>query len=343
MRDHSMADSWSIRTPGASLHGTNTCGPGNPPIMLDKLSDIAYEKWHSWANRDPASPVLTWPLDPEALAALKIHWPTAYQWPTAAVWMDSLLPGLKKFVKIEPREIPQPYKGIVLIEASLNGETHEVAIDYSDYSRVDEACVSRCPVYFKMQHRDTGYPFENVIPGGFVPGSHALHAYLPSLRATRDRRQFSYDVYGRFSLKFASEVRKKATSLLRNQNQFHYEGGGGICRYSRYLQEVARSKICIDLPGNGDLCFRLIDYLAIGSCIIGPKPAIRLHVPLEDRKHVVYTKNDLSDMLSLVTFYLENDDAREQLQRNSREYFDLYLRYDQIAAYYLTSLLARLL
>src|SRR5256885_12606714 len=41
-----------------------------------------------------------------------------------------------------------------------------VAIDYADRSTIDEECAERCALYFKMQYRSQGYPYDHVIPGG---------------------------------------------------------------------------------------------------------------------------------------------------------------------------------
>ena len=62
-----------------------------------------------------------------------------------------------------------------------------------------------------------------------------------------------------------------------------------------------------------------------------------LHVPLEEGKHIVYVKDDLSDLIDLCRFYLDNSASREDLRQNSRAYFDKYLHRDQLAAYYLYS------
>ncbi len=98
---------------------------------------------------------------------------------------------------------------------------------------------------------------------------------------------------------------------------------------------MARTKIGIDLPGNGDFCFRLIDYLSIGVCVIGPKPRTEFPVPLVDGEHIVYCKPDLSDLVPLCRRYLADDRERTRIARNARDYFDRYLHRDQLARYYL--------
>ena len=169
-----------------------------------------------------------------------------------------------------------------------------------------------------------------------------LEAPAARLRRLRDARNFQFDVYGRFSTEFAGETRRRAIELLSDQNQFRFEGGLRKVKYLDFLKEIARAKICIDLPGEGDLCFRLINYLAVGACIIGPPPRTTLHAPLVDRVHLAYAKPDLSNLIDVCSYYLENDDAREEMSRNSRRFFDEYLHKDNLAAYYLRSCLDRL-
>jgi hypothetical protein len=112
-------------------------------------------------------------------------------------------------------------------------------------------------------------------------------------------------------------------------------------RYSRFLREAVRSKICIDVPGNADVCCRLVDYLAIGACVIGFKPRTEFHVPLVDGKHIVFAKPDLSDLTNLCEQFLHNIEQREQIANNARNFFDQYLHRDQIAAYYLSQYFER--
>jgi hypothetical protein len=217
----------------------------------------------------------------------------------------------------------------------LDGTQHDVAIDYSDYTPLNGDCAERCPIYFKMQYQRGGYGLEHIVPGGFVPGSLDLYAYLSRLRRARDRRAFRHDVYGRFALDYQGSLRGRAIALLSATDRLDYAGGERLVRYSRFLRDVSRTKICIDLPGNGDFCFRLIDCLAVGSCVIGPRHGTALHVPLVDGQHIVYTKDDLSDLIELCAYYLNHDAEREAIAQRSREFFDKYLSASQLAAYYL--------
>jgi hypothetical protein len=291
--------------------------------------------WKIIPHRATRDIIPSWTFNTRELDKVNILWPTKYEWDEASGWVDPIRQGFCRYVHVESADIPQNYKGIALIQMLIHGKKHHFAIDYSDRPDIDEGCARLCLRYFKMQFSCDGYALENVIPGGFIPFKDAIYTYLPHVRALGDRKSYRYDVYGRFGLEFARDIRRKACSILASQNYFHWEGSLRVKRYGLSLWEIAHSKICIDLPGNGDFCFRLIDYMAVGTCVIAARHHTLLPVPLVDGVHIVYIKDDLSDLVDLCRFYLEQPDARETLCRNTRSYFDKYLHRDQLAAYYL--------
>ena len=290
----------------------------------------------------PAVANAAWHIDPEELADVTIRWPQTYQWPQARIWIDSLISGFKARARVAVTELEQPYPGIVLFEFGKSNRRMSVVIDYSDYPEINLQAADQCEVYFKMQHLREGYGRANVLPGGYVCDARRLYLHLERLRQLRDRRAFKFDVYGRFSTEFAYEVRSKAFDLLAMQNAFQFEGGLRKVKYLDFLKELAQAKVCIDLPGQGDFCFRLINYLAIGACIVGPRPRTVLHMPLRDRVHIAYTKDDFSDLVDVCRFYLEDDRAREEMCRESRRFFEAYLHKDNLTSYYLRCCLDRL-
>ena len=189
------------------------------------------------------------------------------------------------------------------------------------------------PVLFKMQYREDGYGRENVVPGGFTPGNPKLYRYLSALRRRRDTAPRE-GVYARFSPN--AEVRTKAIDALRRQDRFRYISGG-LQPYTTYLHEIARSAICIDLPGSGDLCFRLVDCLAIGACTVRRKGETRLHVPLVAEENIAYCRDDVSDLVDVCAELLTDEPRRTRIANGAREYFDKYLAREQLAAYYLAT------
>src|SRR5262249_26138822 len=185
-------------------------------------------------------------VDPELLQRLRVLWPTTYEWPLADAWMVNLLAGLRRHVQVEPIDIPQPYRGIVLVQFLSNGQPHDVVIDYSDHlDYVNGDALDRAVVYFKMQFRKGGYGEDRIIPGGYPNFSTHLYKYITKLRSLQDRALPRFDVYGRFGLSFATEIRTRAVELLSAQSLFRYEGGNKIVRYGQFLREAARARIGI--------------------------------------------------------------------------------------------------
>jgi hypothetical protein len=297
--------------------------------------------WWALPRKAPAL-VPTWPLAPETLATVRVRWPTQYENPLAAPMFDFALNRFLQHIPVERSDIPQKDSGLTTFELYIGRERHLIAIDYYDFAHVNEVVAQRCSLYFKMQHREEGYQRDNVLPGGYVAKRQLLYKFLPRLRAARVRRRFLYDVYGRFSLTFQPELRGRIAELLSSQHDFCFQGGTKMAMYSRHLRDIARSRVCIDVPGQGPLCYRLVDYLAIGSCIVGIRPKVVLPVPLEQGHHVCWIRDDLSDLVDVCRQQVVSPTAVETLARNARSYFDRYLHPDQLADYYLHSCLERL-
>jgi hypothetical protein len=287
-----------------------------------------------YGRHDRSTPQ-TWPVGDEIPERAVVRWPATYEWPAAQKWVEALRGGLAARLPLISAEIAQPYEGVVLIEFELDGVRHEVAIDYFDRDRILDQVVQRCPLVLKMQYSADGYGYPHVVPGGYVPGHASIYRYLPALRHLRDHARTRFGVYGRFGLDYAPDIRRKAVELLRSQDRFQYEGSLAILPYGTYLREAALSRVCVDLPGNGEMCHRLVDYLAIGCCIVRPLPGTRLHVPLEDGLNIRYARADLSDFVDACADLADDSGRSIQLGLAAREYFDRYLHPDQLAGYYI--------
>ena len=82
--------------------------------------------------------------------------------------------------------------------------------------------------------------------------------------------------------------------------------------------------------------------MAVGTFIVAYPHGTDLQVPIEEGKHLVYCKPDYSDLVDICQYYLEHEEEREQIAKNSREFFDQYLHKDNLTRYYLRSMLDRL-
>jgi len=258
-----------------------------------------------------------------------------------AKWADQLRSMLSRRVAVVTAELHQPYKGTILTEFKVEGRPHNVAFNLSDCpDYLDEECTRKSLVTFKFQFRQHGYGPPTVVPGGYLPSSPMLYELLPYLRWTRDRRPSLFDVYGRFSMDFSPGVRGDALRQLAGTEAFRFKGGDRRVRYSRYLREVARSKICIDLPGQGPFCFRLIECLAVGSCVVAIPHGVRFQAPLLDGIHISYCQNGPEELIHHCRALLDDPARRRAMEVAAREFFDRHLHQDQLSAYYLTTVLA---
>jgi hypothetical protein len=297
----------------------------------------------SWRHGDtmPQLP-RTWPTEDDLSARALIRWPKTYEWQSAEKWVGALRTSLAAQLPVEMADLPQPYEGVVLIEFQLDGVAQEVAIDYFDHERLLDEVAGRCPLVFKMQYDVGGYGYSHVVPGGYVPGRRYLPRYLPGLRHLRDDRRPEFEVYGRFGLGYAPDLRRAAVERLRTQRAFRYEGSLVTRPYAAYLREAALSRVCVDLPGNGDMCHRLVDYLAIGCCVVRPRPRTRLHVELTDGTNVRLADDVGAGFVDACAELVADPIRSARIGLAARDYFDRYLAADQLAGYYLDGCVTKL-
>lgn len=286
-----------------------------------------------------------WTINPASLDGFVLRWPRVTRPAGVGRLLVPIRRAMSHHVRLELADIHQPVGSIVLTELVGSGRTYPVAIDTHDLSSFqDIELVKRCLAYFKMQHRSGGYGLPQVVPGGHLTDKGTIYWYLPYLRHLRDRRDFSWDVYGRFGLRFNADLRRRVVGVLSAQRRVTFQGGFTWVPRATFLKEIARSRVCIDLPGQNDaISLRLISCLAVGACVVGPRPKNELNAPLINRVHAAWTRDDQSDLVDLCEYYVKNEDAREQMASEARNFFDRYLHAESLAAYYLHVCASRLL
>lgn len=307
--------------------------------LTNTVQSIAYRCIGRFNKPAVANP--TWPLDHAALAEATVFWPVQYGWAPSEGFLEPVRHGIAHWARVERRRILQPYAGVCVFELQLNDATHRIAIDYSDYvNRIERDCLSTVSLYFKMQCLRAGYDLplherRKIIPGGYVTADRRLTYQLPAIRKAAQNAPPLFNIYGRFGLEFARQIRTSVVHVLSSDPALGYEGGLRKVPYRQSVIDASRSKICIDLPGNGDFCFRLLDYLSVGAFVIAYPHRTTLPVPLLDRFHIVYMKPDLSDLLDLCRYYLDRPEERREIQSNAAAYFDACCNYAQLGSYYL--------
>ncbi len=285
----------------------------------------------------PPPPESRWKLGPGVRESITIGWPHLGAKP--GVFTATLQQAFRQTFRVEEIDAPISDRAIARFEVRHSGGVIPVVLDFRDKDDLVEEHVPSSAVYLKMQFRQEGYAERKVMPAGYVTGLDLVIPALGDLRARRDRASEKFDVYGRFGMHSAESIRRSAVQALSNQADFQYEGGVEIVRFGQYLLEMAESRICLDLPGQGVFCYRLVDYLSVGSCIVSVRHTNRMHVPFTDGHDIAYVDRDLSNLLEATRYYLARPDERRKLVRNSRDFFDKYLHPVQLVRYYVKSAL----
>lgn len=302
-----------------------------PLTWYDRARELA---WRIRPDAAPEATELTWYLDSALIRRMHIRWPRYIPSAYRTAIGNQVLGALRRHARVEIVDLPQNYDRVINIEAVLAGERRLIMIETSDYPEVNEQALADADLHFKMEFRREGYGGrERLLPGGYVPADSSLYRYLGWLRRLRDETSPTYEVYGRYGLSL--EKRRRPMEILRSSNRFAFYGGHGKVRYSRYLQELAQAKICIDLPSMSSITFRMIDSLAIGCCIVGPPHTNQLQAPFIDGVHVAYCSPDYSDLEDVCARLLADETTRQALIANSRAFFDRYIHPVQLGAYYL--------
>ncbi|HME02409.1 MAG TPA: glycosyltransferase [Solirubrobacteraceae bacterium] len=264
-----------------------------------------------------------------------VIWPNRYEHPIAENFVGAIRDGFGVVATVAAAEIAQPYRGIVIIEIDCGYGTKRVALDWDDLPRVNPRCAAEVETYFKFQYQPGGYPdYPNVMPGGYVSNAPMLYRHWCRLRALRARQPTS-DVFGRFGLRASTHIRETAIGLLQSEQSIVYVGGDRTMYGPRYLREMARARVCVDLPGRGPFCTRLVDCLAMGCCVVAVRHAAELPTALREGVEIVYCEEDLSDLVELCVTYVRDEGKRVPIEAAAARYFDENLHPVRMAQSYL--------
>jgi len=282
---------------------------------------------------------LTWPISEEMAERVRVRWPTKIHPgpPSFASCVNRIKTGIAAHVPIEHADIPQPVGNVVLFHLLDRGAPRRVVIDTDDQLVLNDSA-SEADLYFKLQYERCGYGSTHIRPGGFVCPKPALYRYRWEWRQLRDRTTRSSDVYGRFGTSHQQDVRARAISLMRGQDRFGFEGGADAVWWGEYMDEMCQAGVCLDLPGRGEFCYRLVEYLAVGACVIGPQLATEMPMPLEPDVHLVRTPRSLDGLVDECERLLGDASLRKTISQAAADYFDRYLADEQLGAYYVDTL-----
>ena len=93
-------------------------------------------------------------------------------------------------------------------------------------------------------------------------------------------------------------------------------------KFDEYLRQITGAKIALAIGGHGPFTFRHLEILAAGSFLICSKKLEEIALPIElvDGQHYV-SYSDKNDLLKKIAYYLKNDEEREKIANQGRDYF----------------------
>lgn len=131
---------------------------------------------------------------------------------------------------------------------------------------------------------------------------------------------YKYDVS--FWAVESDPLRTKALDMLENMYDCKENGTTRNQKFSKYkrkgsfyLQELASTKISINIRGGGWDTMRYWETPAVGAFMLSQRPQIVIPNNFEHEKEVVFFKDDLSDLKELCDYYLKNEAKREQIAK----------------------------
>jgi hypothetical protein len=249
--------------------------------------------------------------------------------------MNPLRRGLEHHVSVVDAAVPQEEGNVIFLHVEFPSRSIRVAIDYDDQSVLHQ-CVDRVDLYFKLQYQHAGYGRQHIVPGGYVSRMPGYYRTVSRWRAWSARQHERYDVFARFGLlEPGAALRKAMLEQMRSQLSFGFHGGTSRTTPWEHLQSICRSKIALDAPGRGELCGRLVECLGVGACIVGPVLENDLHVPLAPGVHEVRVGRDLGEFVTACDALVHDAARRRKIAAAAADYFDRYLRLEQLGGYYL--------
>lgn len=226
---------------------------------------------------------------------------------------------------------PKCFQSYIKISKRMRPSTPLIFIDGGDFNDIggdlkrlnapylyDEAISIRpFDMIFKREYlMDADYS-ANVVPFPFCFN-------FDSIRDISFSNNFKY--YVSFWGVESDPIRTQALTLLedrfdcmengtvRNQVFKKYKRKG-----LRYLEELKACRIVLNFRGVGWDTLRYWETPAIGRFMISQKPKIVIPDNFRDGKEIVFCKDDLSDLIELCEYYLNNEEERETIARKALE------------------------
>ncbi len=126
-------------------------------------------------------------------------------------------------------------------------------------------------------------------------------------------------------------VRTRALSLLEGLYDCRENGttlNQTFRNYKRkglaYLEDLGRSRIACNFRGVGWDTLRYWEIPAVGALMLSQKPGIEIPDNFVHGEHVVFCRDDLSDLTSLLDYYLSHEDEMAEMTERAKQHLQKY-------------------
>lgn len=207
-----------------------------------------------------------------------------------------------------------------IFEVHRDNESIRVAYDYSDYSIISTDILKQVDLYAKCAPPPGKLP-SKVVGVGVCAKDYELLAKARQ-RVLANPVKKSIDVYGRFGSWTDSQTMRKTIVEKLAASSLRFTGGFGVRNYISYLRELMRSKIAIELPGQGGWSYRLVEAMALGAVVVAPEPTVGFPEKLIDGIHYVAIRRDGSNVVEICKELLDNETRRQSIATQAHLFFD---------------------
>lgn len=231
-------------------------------------------------------------------------------------------------------------------------KTKKVFLDFTDNQVIPNLYWNNSDIYFKAQlHKEKtivcdnsfqkeeceiiDYEKENLYPIGLMT------SYKNILEPNNHQQHMISKVHGVFFTGSAwPQDRTKIISMIKSHKEIDFYGG----LYNRkdlqfnnvipdslkfrqldsytHRRKILDSKICLNIRGNGKNCFRQFEVLNSGSFLFTQKHDcwFAQKEPV-DKKHCIYFSGDGSDIIDLISYYINNPREIIEISESGHKFY----------------------
>ena len=147
----------------------------------------------------------------------------------------------------------------------------------------------------------------------------------------------------------SSEARRQAFKLLRGRYDCEQNGsvpGQTFRGYSfhgrQYFEALNETRVALSFRGEGFDTLRFWEIPACGSLLLSEKPTVQIPHPFEDRVHAVFCKNDLSDLVTLIDYYISHEKEAQEIAEEGQKHLLRYHTHMRRGEYFLERVRSRM-